>query len=175
MGLVLQWTNRWAAQKKRTMITSRKSVRKVDTMSRTTIGCASCGHCSDIFGQLTRWVSLAALSNACPLRVLFGPLLSFGVGLLLEIGSRGAAGALGVQVVAALRLHPWIHNKKWRNPPASHSLAHSKFSQLRRRTNVQQLTCNIDLSSSFYYLFLSFVLLELKPFVLKGKVPGEKL
>ena len=45
----------------------------------------------------------------------------------------------------------------------------------RRRTNVQQLTCKIDLSSSFYYLFLSFVLLELKPFVLKGKVPGEKL
>ena len=46
---------------------------------------------------------------------------------------------------------------------------------IRRRTNVQQLTCKIDLSSSFYYLFLSFVLLELKPFVLKGKVPGEKL
>ena len=45
----------------------------------------------------------------------------------------------------------------------------------RRRTNVQQLTCKIDLSSSFYYLFLSFVLLELKPFVLKGKVPGEKI
>ena len=44
-----------------------------------------------------------------------------------------------------------------------------------RRTNVQQLTCKIDLSSSFYYLFFSFVLLELKPFVLKGKVPGEKL
>ena len=43
----------------------------------------------------------------------------------------------------------------------------------RRRTNVQQLTCKIDLSSSFYYLFLFFVLLELKPFVLKGKVPGE--
>ena len=44
----------------------------------------------------------------------------------------------------------------------------------RRRTNVQQLTCKIDLASSFYYLFFSFVLLELKPFVLKGKVPGEK-
>ena len=44
----------------------------------------------------------------------------------------------------------------------------------RRRTNVQQLTCKIDLSNSFYYLFFSFVLLELKPFVLKGKVPGEK-
>ena len=44
----------------------------------------------------------------------------------------------------------------------------------RERTNVQQLTCNIDLSSSFYYLFFSFVLLELKPFVLKGKSPGEK-
>ena len=38
---------------------------------------------------------------------------------------------------------------------------------------MQQLTCNIDLSCSFYYLFFSFVLLELKPFVLKGKVPGE--
>ena len=44
----------------------------------------------------------------------------------------------------------------------------------RRRTNVQQRTCNIDLSNSFYYLFFSFVLLELKPFVLKGKVLGEK-
>ena len=44
----------------------------------------------------------------------------------------------------------------------------------RKRTNVQQLTCNIDLSRSFYYLFFSFVLIELKPFVLKGKVLGEK-
>ena len=41
----------------------------------------------------------------------------------------------------------------------------------RRRTNVQQLTCKIDLSNSFYYLFFSFVLLEL----IKGKVLGEKL
>ena len=39
---------------------------------------------------------------------------------------------------------------------------------------MQQLTCNIDLSCSFYYFFFSFVLLELKPFVLKGKVLGEK-
>ena len=38
---------------------------------------------------------------------------------------------------------------------------------------MQQLTCNIDLSGSFYYLFFSFVLIELKPFVLKGKVLGE--
>ena len=45
----------------------------------------------------------------------------------------------------------------------------------RRRTNVQQLTCKIDLSNSFYYLFFSFIILELKPLVLKGKVPGEKL
>ena len=43
-----------------------------------------------------------------------------------------------------------------------------------RRTNVQQLTCKIDLSNSFYYLFFSFVLLEPNPFVLKGKVLGEK-
>ena len=51
------------------------------------------------------------------------------------------------------------------------------FPILRRRTNVQQLTCKIDLSNSFYYLFFSLVLLELKikPFVLKGKVLGEKL
>ena len=40
---------------------------------------------------------------------------------------------------------------------------------------MQQLTCNIDLSGSFYYLFFSFVLLELKAFVLKGKALGEKL
>ena len=46
-------------------------------------------------------------------------------------------------------------------------------SQVRRRTNVQ-LTCKIDLSNSFYYLFFSFVIIELKPFVLKGKVLGEK-
>ena len=39
---------------------------------------------------------------------------------------------------------------------------------------MQQLTCNIDLSSSFYYLFFSFVLIELKPSVLKGKVLGRK-
>ena len=42
--------------------------------------------------------------------------------------------------------------------------------KIRRRTNVQQLTCNIDLSCSFYCLFFSFVLIELKPLVLKGKV-----
>ena len=40
---------------------------------------------------------------------------------------------------------------------------------------MQQVTCKIDLSNFFYYLFFSFVLLELKPFVLKGKVRGEKL
>ena len=44
---------------------------------------------------------------------------------------------------------------------------------MRRRTNVQQLRRNIDLSCCFYYLFLSFVLLELKPLVLKGNVLGE--
>ena len=37
---------------------------------------------------------------------------------------------------------------------------------------MQQLTCNIDLSSFFFFLFFPFVLIELKPFVLKGKVPG---
>ena len=39
---------------------------------------------------------------------------------------------------------------------------------------MQQLTCNIDLSRSFDYHFFSLVLLELKPFVLKGKVLEEK-
>ena len=39
---------------------------------------------------------------------------------------------------------------------------------------MQQLTCNMDSSSSFYYLFFSFVPLELEPFVLKGKVLGKK-
>ena len=38
---------------------------------------------------------------------------------------------------------------------------------------MQQLTCNIDLSRSFYYLFFSFVLLELKPFFLSGKSWGK--
>ena len=56
-----------------------------------------------------------------------------------------------------------------------HNLVHVCFSlNYRRTTNVQQLTCKIDLSNSFYYLFFSFVLIELKPFVLKGKVLGEK-
>ena len=45
----------------------------------------------------------------------------------------------------------------------------------RRRTNVQLLTCNIDLSCSFYYLFFSFVLIELEPFALKRKVLGGKV
>ena len=40
---------------------------------------------------------------------------------------------------------------------------------------MQQPTCKIDLSSSFYYFFFSFVLLELKPSVFKGKVLGEKI
>ena len=35
---------------------------------------------------------------------------------------------------------------------------------------MQHITCNIDLSCSFYYLFFSFVLIELKPFILKGEV-----
>ena len=39
---------------------------------------------------------------------------------------------------------------------------------------MQQLTCKIDSSDSFYYLFFSFIILELKPLVLKGKVRGEK-
>ena len=53
------------------------------------------------------------------------------------------------------------------------SMVHKAMSQIitqliqktifRRRTNVQQLTCKIDLSSSFYYLFFSFVLIELNP------------
>ena len=50
-----------------------------------------------------------------------------------------------------------------------------KWGFCRRRTNVQQLTCKIDLSKSFYYLFFSFVLIELKPFVLKGKSWGKIL
>ena len=68
-----------------------------------------------------------------------------------------------------------------RRPDKSHFLRPPKlvldgeFYSNRRRTNVQQLTCNIDLSRSFYYLFFSFVLLEPKPFVLKGKVLGGKV
>ena len=50
-----------------------------------------------------------------------------------------------------------------------------RYTVYRRRTNVQQLTCKIDSSNSFYYLFFSFIILELKPLVLKGKVRGEKL
>ena len=39
---------------------------------------------------------------------------------------------------------------------------------------MQRLTCNIDLSSFILFLLFSFVIIELKPFVLKGKVLGEK-
>ena len=39
---------------------------------------------------------------------------------------------------------------------------------------MQLLTCNIDLSCSFYYVFFSFVLIDSsKTCVLKGKVLGE--
>ena len=44
----------------------------------------------------------------------------------------------------------------------------------RRRTNVQQLTCNINLSCSFIIFSSLFVLIELKPLVLKGKVLRQK-
>ena len=60
----------------------------------------------------------------------------------------------------------------WRAPPTPEATG-GPFP--KRRTNVQQLTCKIDSSKSFYYLFFSFIILELKPLVLKGKVRGEKL
>ena len=47
------------------------------------------------------------------------------------------------------------------------------FCLFRRRANVQQLTCNIALCCYFYYLFFSFVLIELKPFVSRGKSWGK--
>ena len=50
-----------------------------------------------------------------------------------------------------------------------------KVPTLGGNPNVQQLTCNIDLSNYSYCLFFSFVLIEPKPFVLKGKVLGEKV
>ena len=53
----------------------------------------------------------------------------------------------------------------WRKTPMAFPDFSSVLDKFRRRTNVQQLTCNIDLPYSFYYLFFSFVLLELKPFV----------
>ena len=46
--------------------------------------------------------------------------------------------------------------------------------EFRRRTNVQQLTCNSDASCSFYYLFFSFVLIELKTFCFEEESPGGK-
>ena len=73
---------------------------------------------------------------------------------------------------------PAIFRPFWNLSPKKMAAGHfaGHFSAIfRRRTNVQQLTCKIDLSNYFYYLFFSFVLLELKPFVLKGKVRGEKL
>ena len=41
---------------------------------------------------------------------------------------------------------------------------------------MQQLTCNIDLSNSFYYLFFCFVLIELaKTLCFEGESPGGKI
>ena len=40
---------------------------------------------------------------------------------------------------------------------------------------MQQLTCKIDLPFSFYYLFFSFVLLELKTLCFEGESPGGKI
>ena len=40
---------------------------------------------------------------------------------------------------------------------------------------MQQITSNIDLFNSFYCLFFSFVLTELKPFCLEGESPGGKI
>ena len=74
----------------------------------------------------------------------------------------------------------WFQGKPAHNasvPPRSLDVAYHTDVQTpnpRRRTNVQQLTCNIDLSWYFYHIFFSFVLIELKPFVLRGKVLGDK-
>ena len=40
---------------------------------------------------------------------------------------------------------------------------------------MQQLTCKIDSSNSFYYLFFSFIILELKAPCFEGKSPGGKI
>ena len=40
---------------------------------------------------------------------------------------------------------------------------------------MQQLTCKIDSSNSFYYLFFSFIILELKPLVFEGQSPWGKI
>ena len=38
---------------------------------------------------------------------------------------------------------------------------------------MQQLTCKIDSSNSFYYLFFSFIILELKTLFGRGKSWGK--
>ena len=40
---------------------------------------------------------------------------------------------------------------------------------------MQQLTCNIDLSCSLYYIFFSFVLIELKPLCFERESLGGKI
>ena len=45
----------------------------------------------------------------------------------------------------------------------------------RRRTNVQQLTCKIDSSNSFYYLFLLFYYPWAKTLCFEGESPGGKI
>ena len=49
------------------------------------------------------------------------------------------------------------------------------FSKFRRRTTVQQITCNIDLSCFFLLSFLLFCYHWAKTLCLKGKARGEKL
>ena len=66
-------------------------------------------------------------------------------------------------------------NRNWNHAVSASDVSITMIADIcRRRTNVQQLTCKIDLSKSFYYLLFSFVLIELKPFVFKWKVLGEK-
>ena len=62
-----------------------------------------------------------------------------------------------------VRIRTYLHER----PPKDQNLEEDKPAT----TNVQ----NRFVQFFLFYLFFSFVLIELKPFVLKGKVPGEKL
>ena len=119
----------------------------------------------------------------------------FSAGISSPIGGGGACFVFSMQTHRrkntwhASPPHDHDHEYLWEHVPDRQTTVHIKrrfqrfcrtcaqnmankhaFKEINRRgTSVQQLTCNIDLSCSFYCLFFSFVLVELE-----GEVLGEK-
>ena len=84
-------------------------------------------------------------------------------------GSPAANMARNTRSQQANSQQPNKHANMKSNAPHKHICMQSQEEDKRATTNVQNRFVQF-----FYYLFFSFVLIELKPFVLKGKVPGGK-